>query len=306
MNSLKLQIAHLKETQDAMIMAHYYQAPEVQDVADFLGDSLALAQAVQQCRHRVIVLCGVRFMAETAKILNPDRIILIPDMQAGCSLADSVELDELQQWIREHPGSKVVTYINSTTQVKALSDVIVTSANARRIIESFPPDAKLLFTPDYYLGSYLNRVTGRQMMLWHGSCKVHEMFSESAVRELQKRFPAAEVLAHPECPTALLNLAHFVGSTTAIIRYAVESKLREFIIVTEPGVIHQLKRRAPQKEFYPVSNTSGDPLNLCQDMRLTTLDKIVNCLTSLSPQIEMDEELRIRALKPLKRMLELS
>lgn len=306
MNNFALKISHLKEMRDAVIMAHYYQSSEVQDTADFLGDSLALAHAVQHCQNKVIVLCGVRFMAETAKIINPDRVILMPDMNAGCSLADDLSLDELEQWIKEHPDHKVVSYINCTAQVKALSDVIVTSANAKRIITTYPRDEKILFVPDYYLGAYLNQITGREMKLWHGSCQVHENFSETAIQELHACHPDAEVLAHPECPAAILNQAHFIGSTTAIIRHAIESTIREFIIVTEPGVIHQLNQKTTGKIFYPVPNKFGHALNLCHTMRLITLEKIAACLESLSPCLEIEENLRIRALQPLTKMLELS
>ena len=271
-----------------------------------MGDSLALAQAAMKSTAKTIVFCGVHFMAETAKILNPEKLVLVPDMNAGCSLADSAPKDEFEAWIKENPGHTVISYINCSAEVKALSDIIVTSSSAEKILNALPKDEKILFGPDKYLGAYLNRKTGRDMKLWRGSCQVHETFSENALEEMMELHPNAQLLAHPECPDNILTLANYIGSTTGIIDYAVKSDCNEFIIATEPGVIHQMELKAPNKKYYPLANLDKCPCNVCPHMRLNTLEKIANCLEYGEPQIIMEESLRERAKKPLLKMLELS
>jgi quinolinate synthase len=296
----------LKKERNAIILAHYYQDDVVQDIADFKGDSLALAQAAKEVKNDVIVFCGVHFMAETAKILNPDKIVLLPDLNAGCSLADSAPADKFKEWIDAHPNSVVVSYINCSTEVKAMSDLICTSSNAIKIIESIPKDKQILFAPDKYLGRYLIKQTGRQLILWNGSCQVHEQFSESKLIEIINANPDAEIIAHPECPENILDYADFIGSTTALINYTKTSNSDKFIILTEPGVIHEMKKYSPYKSFFTVPNLEGCNCNNCPYMKLNTIDKIIKCLENLEPQINIDEHLRIKALKPLEKMLEIS
>ncbi|MEJ5286163.1 MAG: Quinolinate synthetase [Candidatus Kapaibacterium sp.] len=306
MENIVEKINRLKKEKNAIILAHYYQDPSIQDVADFLGDSLALAQAAQKTNADVIVFCGVHFMAETAKILNPDKIVVMPDLNAGCSLADSAPADKFKKWVEEHPGHTVISYINCSAEVKALSDIICTSSNAEKIIRSVPEDIPICFAPDKYLGSYLIKKTGRHMVLWNGTCQVHETFSEKELISLQRKHPNALVLAHPECPENILHYADYIGSTSGIIKYATESPNKEFIIATEEGIIHQLKKKNPDKIFYPLANLNGCACNQCPHMRVHTLDKLLAALENLEPQITMDEGLRQRALKPLLKMLELS
>ena len=296
----------LRKERNAVILAHYYQDPEIQDIADFNGDSLALAQIAKQTNADVILFCGVHFMAETAKILNPEKIVIIPDMKAACSLADSAPKDEFAKWISEHPGHTVISYINCSSDVKAMSDIICTSSNASKIVNSVPKEVPILFAPDKYLGNYLIKKLGREMVLWNGSCQVHEIFSEREVINLMNKYPEAAVLAHPECPENILAYADFIGSTTAIINAGATWKEKDFIILTEPGVIHQMKKLAPEKNFIPVSSLEGCSCNECPYMRLNTIDKMITALETLQPQINIDEALRIRAAKPLEKMLELS
>jgi quinolinate synthase len=296
----------LKKERNAVILAHYYQDAIIQDVADVLGDSLALAQAARKAEADVILFCGVHFMAETAKILNPTKKVIIPDMNAGCSLADSAPADEFRNWIDAHPGHTVISYINCSADVKAMSDIICTSSNAMKIVNSLPQDEKICFAPDKYLGSYIMKQTGRKMELWNGSCQVHELFSEIAIVNLMNEHPEAEVLAHPECPENILNYADYIGSTTGILNHAVGSDKSEFIILTEPGIIHQIELKAPDKKYYAVPNLDGCSCNDCPHMKLNTIDKMIAALENLGPEIIMNEELRLRALKPLERMLELS
>lgn len=296
-------IKQLKEEKDAVILAHYYQNAEIQDIADFLGDSLALSQYAQKANNKVIVFCGVRFMAETAKILNPEKIVLLPDAHASCSLVDCTCRGDFKQWVDDTPHDALLSYINCSTEIKAMSDVIITSSNAEKIVSSYSLDAKIIFAPDKYLGAYLNRKLNRNMTLWNGSCRVHELFSEYELTKLKQEHPKALVLAHPECPEKILQLADFIGSTTGIINCAVNSDSKEFIIATEPGVIHQIMKKAPNKQYFPLL-TSGN-LNICKDMRLNTLEKIATCLESLEPQIIIEESLRLKALKPLLKMLEI-
>ncbi len=306
MEKLKQRLLELKKERNAVILAHYYQESEIQDVADFLGDSLALAQKAKQTDADVILFCGVHFMAETAKILNPTKTVLLPDMDAGCSLADSAPPAEFKKWKEDHPGHTVISYINCSSEVKAMSDIICTSSNAVKIVNSVPEDTNICFAPDKYLGAFVSKQTGRDMVLWNGSCQVHEIFSESELIRLQGEYPEALFLAHPECPENILQYADFVGSTTGIIKNAVESDKKQFLIGTEPGIIHQLKKIAPEKEYIEVPNLEGCSCNNCPHMRLNTIEKMIKALETLQPEIVMDEELRLGALKPLERMLELS
>lgn len=306
MENLYKELEGLKKERNAVILAHYYQDSTIQDVADYLGDSLALAQAAKKTTADVILFCGVHFMAETAKILNPDRIVVIPDMDAGCSLADSAPVDEIIAWKQQHPDHLLISYINCTAAVKAVSDIICTSSNAEKIINSLPKEQKILFAPDKYLGDYLKKKTGRDLVLWNGSCQVHELFSEIEIIKLLKIHPEAKVLAHPECPDNILAYADYIGSTTGIIKYAVNSIAHEFVIATEPGIIHHIKKQVNGKEFYPLSNINGCSCNECPHMRLNTIEKMISALETLQPQIIMPEEIRLNALKPLERMLELS
>ncbi len=300
------EIARLKQELDAVILAHYYQEPDIQDIADHVGDSLALAQAARKASGRTIVFCGVHFMAETAKILNPDKLVLLPDLAAGCSLADQCPAPEFERFVRAHPGHTVITYINSSAGVKALSDVICTSSNAERIIRQIPDDRPIIFAPDQQLGRYLIAKTGRGMVLWPGACSVHVAFSERRLLRLKAEHPEALVLAHPECEEPVLRLADHIGSTSSILKYAVESPAKTFIVVTEVGIIHQMKKAAPGKTFIPAPPDSGCSCNECPFMRLNTLEKVYLCMRDRRPEITMDEELRQRCLVPLRRMLEMS
>ncbi len=306
-NSLRSEVLRLKEERDAVILAHYYQKGEIQDVADFIGDSLALAQIARTLPNRVIVLCGVHFMGETAKILCPDKTVLVPDVNAGCSLADSCPADEFEAFIKAHPGHKVVSYVNTSAAVKALTDVVVTSSNARKIVESLPADEKIIFGPDRNLGNYINSVTGRQMLLWDGACHVHEQFSLEKLMELKRENPDALVLAHPECKKPLLLLADKVGSTKALLDFAKASDARRFIVVTESGILHQMRKECPGKEFIPAPpQEAGCACNDCSFMKLNTMEKLRDCLRDLAPAIEVDPEVAARAVRPIERMLALS
>ncbi len=305
---LKEQIEKLKKERNAVIMAHYYARPELQDIADYIGDSLALAQIAARLKEPVLVLCGVNFMGETAKILCPDKIVLVPDPEAGCSLADSCPADEFEKFIRRHPGHTVVSYVNTSAEVKALSDVLVTSGNARKIIESFPRDEKIIFGPDRNLGNYINSVTGRNMVLWDGACHVHEQFSVESVVELKKQYPRAKVLAHPECKKPMLLLADVVGSTAALLKAVAEAPAgSEFIVVTESGILHEMRKLCPDKTFIPappVGSTCG--CNDCAFMKLNTLEKVAESLRNLQPQVMVDPIIASKARKPIERMLSLS
>ncbi len=306
-NSLRSEVLRLKEERDAVILAHYYQKGEIQDVADFIGDSLALAQIARTLPNRVIVLCGVHFMGETAKILCPDKTVLVPDVNAGCSLADSCPADEFEAFIKAHPGHTVVSYVNTSAAVKALTDVVVTSSNARKIVESLPADEKIIFGPDRNLGKYINSVTGRQMLLWDGACHVHEQFSLEKLMELKRENPDALVLAHPECKKPLLLLADKVGSTKALLDFAKASDARRFIVVTESGILHQMRKECPGKEFIPAPpQEAGCACNDCSFMKLNTMEKLRDCLRDLAPAIEVDPEVAARAVRPIERMLALS
>jgi quinolinate synthase len=304
---LVAEINKLKKEKDAVILAHYYQKGEIQDIADHIGDSLALARIASTLTSKIIVLCGVHFMGETAKILCPDKKVLIPDLNAGCSLADSCPADDFAKFIAAHPGHTVISYVNTSAGVKALTDVLVTSSNAKKIVETFPKDEKIIFGPDKNLGNYINSTTGRSMVLWDGACHVHERFSVEKIVELKKQYPEAQVLAHPECKKTLLILADKVGSTAALLDYAVNSDCRQFIVATESGIIHQMTKACPDKMFIPAPpNDSTCGCNDCSFMKLNTLEKIYNCLKFEQPAIEVDSDIIDRARRPIERMLELS
>ena len=301
------EIKRLQREKNAVIMAHYYQTGDLQDIADMVGDSLALAQYAAKTEADIIVLCGVHFMGETAKILSPQKKVLVPDIEAGCSLADSCPADEFERFVKAHPDHTVVSYVNTTAAVKAHTDIVVTSTNAKKIIDSLPLDAKIIFAPDRNLGNYINSVTGRNMLLWDGACHVHEQFSVESLVELKKAHPKAKVLAHPECKNVVLMLADFVGSTQALLNYATSSQDTEFLVATESGIIHQMQKQNPNKVFIPVppvDSTCG--CNDCKYMRLNSLEKLYLCLKTEQPEILVDEALRVKAVKPIERMLELS
>ncbi|HPC84493.1 MAG TPA: quinolinate synthase NadA [Thermoanaerobaculaceae bacterium] len=304
---LSEEIRRLLCERGGVLLAHYYQDGDIQDLADFVGDSLELARAAQRANARTIVFCGVRFMAEVASILNPDAEVLIPSLEAGCSLEDSCQPEDFRRWREEHPGAVAVTYINCSAAVKALSDVIVTSSSAEKIIRQLPADQTILFAPDRHLGAYLRRTTGRDLVLWPGTCVVHEQFSLEALAGLRIEHPRALLVAHPECPEALLVQADFVGSTSAILRHVVESPHDEFLVATEPGIIHQMAKKAPGKRFVPVPGNSGEcACNVCPFMKKNTLHNLWECLRDGSPTLRLPEELRLAALRPLERMLEMA
>ena len=303
---LLAEIERLRHERNAVILAHYYQDDEIQDLADYLGDSLQLAQAARDTDADVIVFCGVHFMAETAKILNPDRIVLLPDLEAGCSLADSCPPQALARFKEQHPDHKVVSYINCSAGVKALSDVICTSSNARQIVESFDADTPILFAPDRNLGAWLSKELGREMLLWQGSCVVHETFSERKLVQLKLEHPGALVLAHPECEDAVLRHADHIGSTSSLLRFSAENPATKFIVATEVGILHQMQKQSPHKEFIPSPPEASCECNNCPYMKLNTIEKLYLCLRDLEPRIELDEALRLAAKAPMDRMLELS
>lgn len=305
--NLKDEIIRLKKEKGAVILAHYYQKGEIQDLADYIGDSLALAQIAAKLEAPVIVICGVGFMGETAKILCMDKKVLVPDLNAGCSLADSCPADEFEKFIKENPDHTVISYANTSVGVKALTDVLVTSTNAKQIVESFPEDEKLIFGPDRNLGNYINSVTGRDMKLWNGACHVHEEFSVEKIVELKKQYPEAKVLVHPECKKQVVLLADKVGSTAALLNYAVASDAKEFIVATESGIIHEMQKRCPYKTFIPAPpNDSTCACNDCSYMKLNTLEKLYNCLKYEQPEVIIDEQLANKARKSIQRMLDIS
>jgi quinolinate synthase len=305
--TLAAEIVRLKRERGALLLAHYYQDGDIQDLADFVGDSLELARAAQRARARTIVFCGVKFMAEVAKILNPDAEVLIPDLEAGCSLEESCQPDDFRRWRESHPGHVAVTYINCSAAVKALSDVIVTSSSAETIIRKLPAGQPILFAPDRHLGAYLVRQTGRDMVLWPGTCVVHEQFSHRALVELKVAHPGARVAAHPECPEQILALADHVGSTSSILRYVQSDPAAAFIIATEPGIIHQMEKLAPGKTYIPLPGGSGEcACNACPYMRRNTLANLHACLRDGAPRLDLPEPLRLAALRPLERMLEMA
>ena len=300
-------IKDLKEKKNAIIMAHYYQESDIQDIADCVGDSLALAQQAAKTDAEIIVLCGVHFMGETAKILSPEKRVFVPDLNAGCSLADSCPADKFKEFIEQYPDHTVISYVNTTAAVKTLTDVVVTSANARQIVESFPLETKIIFGPDENLGNYINSLTGRNMVLWKGACHVHERFSLEKIIELKKEYPDALVLAHPECKSVILKMADFIGSTSALLNYSIKSSVKEFIVATESGILHEMKEKNPDKIFIPAPpNDSTCACNECSFMKLNTMEKLYNCLKYEMPEIFIDEEIIRKAVKPIKKMLELS
>lgn len=304
---LKEEILQLKKEKNAVILAHYYVNGDIQDIADYIGDSLALAQIASRLEEPVIVLCGVNFMGETAKILCPDKTVLIPDMEAGCSLADSCKADEFAAFIKQNPGHTVISYVNTSAAVKALTDVVVTSSNARQVVETFPEDTPIIFGPDRNLGSYINSVTGRNMKLWNGACHVHEQFSVEKIAELKKEYPGAKVLVHPECKGQVLALADKVGSTAALLDYAVKSDAKEFIVATESGILHEMQKHCPEKTFIPAPPADSTcACNDCAYMKLNTLEKLRDCLRDGKPAMHVDPAIAEKAIRPIKRMLEIS
>jgi quinolinate synthase len=304
---IKQEISKLKKERDAVILAHYYQKGEIQDIADFIGDSLQLARIAAELQQKVIVLCGVHFMGETAKILCPEKTVIVPDINAGCSLADSCPADEFKKFIDAHPGHTVISYVNTSAAVKALTDVLVTSSNAKKIVDTFDKDEKIIFGPDRNLGNYINSTTGRNMVLWDGACHVHEQFSLEKIVALKKEYPNAQVLAHPECKKTVLMVADKVGSTAALLDYAIKSDCKEFIVATESGILHEMQKKCPGKNFIPAPpNDSTCACNDCSYMKLNTLEKVYNSLKYLAPQIEVDEAVAKEARKPIERMLALS
>lgn len=304
---LKAAINELKKEKNAVILGHYYQKGEIQDIADYIGDSLALAQIAAKTDADILVMCGVHFMGETAKVLCPDKKVLVPDLNAGCSLADSCPADKFAEFVKAHPGYTVISYVNTTAAVKAVTDVVVTSTNAKQIVESFPKDEKIIFGPDRNLVNYINSITGREMLLWDGACHVHEQFSVEKIVELKAQYPDAVVLAHPECKSVVLKLADMVGSTAALLKYAVNSDKQRFIVATEAGILHEMQKKCPQKTFIPAPpNDSTCGCNECNFMRLNTLEKLYNCLKYEFPEVTVDPEVAREAVKPIKRMLEIS
>ncbi|MCL1937818.1 MAG: quinolinate synthase NadA [Candidatus Azobacteroides sp.] len=300
-------IKELKEEKNAVILAHYYQDSAIQDIADYVGDSLALARWAAKTDADAIVLCGVDFMGETAKILCPDKRVFIPDLNAGCSLADSCPADEFEQFIKQYPDHTVVSYVNTSAAIKVLTDVVVTSSNARPIVESFPPETPLIFAPDRNLGNYINSVTGRNMVLWNGACHVHEQFSLEKILNLKKQYPDALVLAHPECKSVILQVADCIASTSGLLEYASRSDKKTFIVATESGILHEMKKNNPDKEFIPAPpNDSTCACNECNFMKLNTMEKLYNCLKYEIPEIFLDEEVIRKAVKPIQRMLDIS
>jgi quinolinate synthase len=310
-NVLKAEIRRMCKEKNAVILAHYYTKGEIQEIADFIGDSLALARKAADTDAKVIVMCGVHFMAETCKILSPEKLVLCPDLNAGCSLADSCKAADLKKFKDEHPGYKVVSYVNTTAAVKALTDVVVTSGNAKKIVDTFPEDEKLIFGPDYNLGSYINEITGRKMLLWNGGCHVHERFSVDEIVRLKEAHPGAKVLAHPECKGPVLAVADIVGSTAVLLKHAIENPSDEFIVATEAGILHEMQRHCPQTKFYPVppeisEGGAGCSCNECDYMKMNSLEKIYNALKYEWPTVEVEPGIAAEAVKPIERMLELS
>jgi quinolinate synthase len=304
---LRTEIDRLRKERNAIILGHYYQTPEIQDISDFVGDSLDLSRKAQATDADVIAFCGVRFMAETAKILSPDKIVVLPDMDAGCSLEDSCPPEQFRAFREAHPDHIALTYINSSAEVKALSDIIVTSSSAFQILEQIPKDQKIIFGPDKHLGGWLARKTGRDMLLWPGVCIVHEAFSETELLKLKAQHPEAPVLAHPECPPHILDHADHVGSTSSILKYALESGAETLIVATEPHIIHQMEKAAPEKTFIGAPGADGNcNCNMCPYMALNTMEKLYLSLRDLEPRIEIEEGLRFRAKKSLDRMLEMA
>ncbi len=304
---LKKRILSLKKEKNALIMAHYYQRDEIQEIADFIGDSLALARQAAKTDADIILMCGVHFMGETAKILCPDKKVIIPDAAAGCSLADSCNPEEFASFVERHPDHTVVSYVNTSAAVKAHTDIVVTSGNARKIIDSLPEDEKIIFGPDQNLGEYINRITGRNMLLWHGACHVHERFSLEKILEMKKAHSGAKILVHPECKKPLQLIADKVGSTAALLEFASQDEAKEYIVVTESGILFEMQRKCPEKTFLPAPAEDAEcQCNECDYMKMNTLQKVYDALLNETPEIVVDKELAEKALRPIKRMLELS
>lgn len=299
-------IERLKREKNAVLLAHYYQEPDIQDVADYIGDSLGLAQTAEKTKADMIVFAGVHFMAETAKILNPSKKVVIPDLKVGCSLSDSCPPPLFKKFKEKHPDHVVVSYINCSAGIKALSDVICTSSNARLMVESFPKEQPIIFAPDRNLGAYINKVTGRNMLLWDGACMVHEIFSFEKITKLKLRHPGAKLIAHPECEEPILKMADFIGSTTGLLKYTQSDSSQEYIVATETGILHQMMKASPQKTFIPAPPNNSCACNDCPHMKLNTLEKLYLCMEYETPEIIMDEDLRLAAKKPIDRMLEIS
>ena len=311
MTQLQEEIRRMAEEKNAVILAHYYTRKEIQEVADFIGDSLALARKAAETEADIMVMCGVHFMAETCKLLSPEKKVLVPDTEAGCSLADSCDAADLRRWKEEHPGYMVVQYVNTTAATKALTDVVVTSGNAKKVIDQLPQDAKILFGPDYNLGSYINSVTGRSMELWQGGCHVHERFSVDAIAQLKKQYPEATVMAHLECKAPVLAMADVKGSTADMLKYAQQHEPQQYIVATEAGIMHELERTCPDCEFIPVppeisEGTVGCQCNECQYMKLNTLEKLRDCLRDGKPEVTVPQDIAKDAVKPIERMLSMS
>lgn len=301
------EILRLKKERNAVIMAHYYQREEIQEIADFIGDSLALARQAQKIDADVIVMCGVHFMGETAKILCPDKIVLIPDTEAGCSLADSCDPAEFEKFVKEHPDHTVVSYVNTSAAVKALTDIVVTSGNARKVIDSLPAEEKIIFGPDKNLGGYINSVSGREMLLWNGACHVHDRFSIERIMEMKKEHPGAKIVVHPECRRPLQLIADKVGSTAALLEFAEKDEAQDFIVVTESGILFEMRRKCPGKNFMAAPAEDAEcQCNECEYMKLNTLRKLRDCLRYMKPEIEVDADIAAKAVLPIERMLALS
>jgi quinolinate synthase len=300
------EINKIKKDKNAVILAHYYQVPEIQDIADFIGDSLALSQAAQNTKFDLIVFAGVHFMAETAKILNPYKKVVVPDLTAGCSLADSCKPEDFKKFISQYPYHKVVSYINCSAEIKTMSDVICTSSNAVKIVESFPKNEKIIFAPDKNLGAYVNSITGRNMVLWNGACEVHDILTLERVIKLKTEHPKAKLIAHPECKATILEIADYIGSTTALLNYSKNDNCKTYIVATETGIIHQMKKKSPDKEFIVVSNDETCACNDCPHMKKNTLEKLYMCLKNEKPEIILSNDIIEKAKKPIIRMLKLS
>ena len=301
------EINRLRKEKSAVILAHYYQIPDIQDIADVVGDSLALAQWAEKTDAKILVVCGVHFMGETAKILSPDKKVLIPDATAGCSLADSCPANEFQRFVEQHPDHTVISYVNTTAAVKACTDIVVTSSNARKIVDQLPKNEKIIFGPDRNLGGYINAVTGREMLLWNGACHVHERFSAIALKALKAEYPNAIALAHPECNKGIIEQADVVGSTQALLNSAVANPEKTYLVATESGILHEMQSRCPNTRFIPVPPEGNDNgCNVCDYMRQNTLEKLYLCLRDETPAVEVDAAIRERAVKPIHRMLEMS
>lgn len=304
---IKKEIDRLRKENNAVILAHFYQTPEIQDIADFVGDSLALAQWAAKTTADVLVLCGVHFMGETAKILCPDKKVLVPDLNAGCSLADSCPASKFEEFIKQHPDHTVISYVNTSAAVKALTDIVVTSTNARQIVESLPADEKIIFGPDRNLGNYINSVTGRNMLLWDGACHVHEQFSLEKILDLKKDYPEAEIICHPECKRYIVEVSDYVGSTAGLLKHVIKSPKKQFIVATESGVLHEMRKACPDKEFIPAPpNDSTCACNECNYMRMNTMKKLYNVLRFGIPEIFVDESVQKKAIRPIRRMLDIS